>query len=149
MCSCATWTNENGQDDLVWTDMVNTSPGIWKLYIHFSEHGKNTPYANDIYAYDTFQKESKCYSVPFDYWDLNAFPFAIYKYNDHINVINLASTSKNAAVIFAKYDGSKLVDSSFSNESFTSGERKSYSKSGNEYKVLIWNSLTGMKPLTQ
>ena len=146
---CATWTNENGQDDLVWTDMVNTSPGIWKLYIHFSEHGKNTPYANDIYAYDTFQKESKCYSVPFDYWDLNAFPFAVYKYNDHINVINLAPSSKTAAVIFAKYDGSKLVDSSFINESFTSGERKSYSKSGNEYNAFIWDSPTGMKPLAQ
>ena len=145
--SCATWTNENGQDDLVWNDMVNTSPGIWKLYIHFSGHGKNTTYANDIYAYDTFQKESKCYSVPFDFWDLDTSPFAVYKYNDHINVINLASTSKNA-VIFAKYDGSKLVNSSFNNENFTSGERKNYSKSGNEYNVFIWDSLRGMKPLT-
>lgn len=52
---CATWTLENGQDDIQWTNMVNTGENTWKLYISYADHGnqKNVAYGNDIYAYDT------------------------------------------------------------------------------------------------
>ena len=62
--SCATWTDSNGQDDIIWRDMV-VNNGVAKIYVPFSEHGNEAGhYNNHIYVWDA---SGNNHAVPIDY----------------------------------------------------------------------------------
>ncbi|WP_099519200.1 GBS Bsp-like repeat-containing protein [Paenibacillus sp. BIHB 4019] len=51
--SFPTWTNLNGQDDLVWSEGEKVAEGTWKVWIPFSEHNyEKGSYNTHIYTYD-------------------------------------------------------------------------------------------------
>ncbi|WP_438449320.1 GBS Bsp-like repeat-containing protein [Gorillibacterium sp. sgz5001074] len=48
-----TWSEKNGQDDLVWHEGENIGGGTWKATISFKDHkGDVGRYITDVYAYD-------------------------------------------------------------------------------------------------
>jgi hypothetical protein len=48
---CPTWTDANGQDDIVWGNATNLGGEIW--YYHVSRHGSEyTGYNTNVYIYD-------------------------------------------------------------------------------------------------
>lgn len=48
-----TWTQYNGQDDLIWYDGINLGGGTWKVTIPFNQHNNETgTYITHVYAYD-------------------------------------------------------------------------------------------------
>nr|WP_239551587.1 GBS Bsp-like repeat-containing protein [Paenibacillus elgii] len=48
-----TWTQRNGQDDIVWKDGFKVGANTWKITVPFSEHNQETgEYITHIYSYD-------------------------------------------------------------------------------------------------
>lgn len=63
-------------------------------------------------------------------------------------VINNAGTEQTAAIIIAEYTGSVLKNVTSTKETFDAGQTKIFTipQGG---KIFVWDSLSGMKPLTQ
>ncbi len=50
-----TWTNHNGQDDLIWYQGERESASKWKIRIPFANHGNETgSYNTHLYAHDGY-----------------------------------------------------------------------------------------------
>lgn len=77
-------------------------------------------------------------------------PFTTIKHDTYAEVINNTSKSQSATVIIAKYSNKKLKDTKIISTTFSANEEKSFSHSyGSDYKVFVWDSLEGMKPLAE
>lgn len=63
-------------------------------------------------------------------------------------VTNTAATAQTAAVIIAKYSGNRLTDVASQKITFAANEAKTFTvPSGG--KLFVWNSVSGMQPLTK
>lgn len=62
-------------------------------------------------------------------------------------VKNTASTSRTATVIVAEYNGGKLTSSTAQTITFADGESRTFTHTGSEYRIFVWDSLGGMQPL--
>ena len=64
---CATWTEPDDQDDLVWQEMSYIGGGIYEVFVKFSDHGnqKNVNYINHIYAANASGQASGTAAVAF------------------------------------------------------------------------------------
>ena len=63
-------------------------------------------------------------------------------------ITNTDSNTQTATVIIAKYENRALKSVSSENVTFAAGEKKTYNLSG-DYKVFVWDSLSGMLPLNK
>ena len=76
--------------------------------------------------------------------------FTVQKYTDYANITNNTSEYQEPSVIFAKYNNGVLADTEIYGAHIPAGETLKINTSfGSDYKVFVWDSLNGMKPLCE
>lgn len=69
---------------------------------------------------------------------------------DNVMVTNVSGRTQTAMVIAADYTDGMLSDIHMQTETFSAGESKQFQYGqGTEHKVLVWDGIAGMRPLTE
>ena len=76
--------------------------------------------------------------------------FNIIQNLNRAEITNISEYTQNAMIIIAKYNNAKLKNIEFSFCTFAPDEKKTYNIDNNEkYRVFVWDSLQGMRPLNK
>lgn len=127
----AVWTLNNGQDDLIWDNMVNNGNGIWELYIPYKSHNcEEGFYRTHIYAYD--DNNNSCSIAVDDLLvsiDINDYipSNTVYYDNTKYEYFNYNTTWKQAEKICNLYGGHLVTITSQKEQDFINQLISNYS----------------------
>ena len=140
------WTPKDGQDDIIW-HKATISGNEATCRINISEHNnENEIYYSDVYVYDKAGNETS-------YKNFGAIaipkpPFTVTETDSTFEVHNATSDTQSATIVIADYSDGALNNITTETQTFAPNETKTYSHGANA-KVFVWDSLTGMKPLSE
>ncbi len=78
------------------------------------------------------------------------YPFTVTKSSGLTTITNNTAKSQKATIIIAQYSGKALKDKIVKTVTFGANEKQPFIHSyGSDYKVFVWDSLEGMKPLAE
>lgn len=123
------------------------------------KNGKNENYVLKFPEPGTY----KVYTTAYNYFDLcqstpiyitidkptTDYPFTVQKSTSYVTITNNTNEAKKACVILALYNGGTLTDTKVYNTTISPDSPMQLNVHSSDYKVFVWDSLSGMKPLSE
>lgn len=114
--------------------------------LKFSQPGKYTIHVQCINAFGSVDTSNITVVVN----DNSVYPFTVTKSSTSATVTNNTSEQRKACVIVAKYSSGVLLDTDIYNTVYIAPETPfKINTNSSDYKVFVWDSLSGMKPLAE